>query len=584
MYNFNMSPVPNAILPYRIDMKAPAQGAFNHILNCPADILSLIGRCLSRPDAIAFTSVCTKLFNLRFADTSFGIIDSQRWSRVPDSHEAISSKISLPEWGERAGGRMLRNDAPGFTALTLAFKNKKTASIDTKFWSNLEGCFKNCLSEQNLDEVILRLPKLNRLKKIEIDCTILPKQGIYRLLETMITGLLPISSLSLSKIVETDISSNLFKIMSQFGLLENLMITKTTTPRTFDMLYSNQRVNEIIFPPEIGLLSMLHTLTIKKICVMSLPAELGQLSNLHSLIIDDNRLTSLPTTLGQLTNLRELRLQTDSLIALLPTIGQLSNLQSLTMRNDTLSSLSSELFQLHNLRTLIIQIRHLTSLPAEIGQLSNLHSLTIEDNNLMPLPAEMNQLRHLHNLSMWIFNPALLLGLEQFSDLDLHSLTIEAYGSMGLTALPTGLGQLSKLQSLTIYGEELTSFPAELGRLSNLRSLDISGASQLKVIPPELGQLNNLRILCISGCKLTALPATLGMLSNLQELTLKGSCLTAKSLPDELYQLRQLRSFTIHVSTLTAILLTKLERFESQGVQVHKTGKIATKNVLRKNG
>src|SRR5688572_15634064 len=64
---------------------------------------------------------------------------------------------------------------------------------------------------------------------------------------------------------------------------------------------------------------------------------------------------------------------------------------------------------------------------------------------------------------------------------------------LGLTELPLELWQLSNLQMLYLWGNQLTSVPPEIGRLSNLQELSLS-YNQLTSVPSEIWQLSNLQL------------------------------------------------------------------------------------------
>jgi Leucine-rich repeat (LRR) protein len=81
------------------------------------------------------------------------------------------------------------------------------------------------------------------------------------------------------------------------------------------------------------------------------------------------------------------------------------------------------------------------------------------------------------------------------------------------------IGELSNLQVLYLWGNDLTSLPPEIGQLTNLRELNL-GVNALTSLPPEIGQLVNLQTLDLGGNALTSLPAEIGQLTNLRELNL----------------------------------------------------------------
>jgi internalin A len=119
-----------------------------------------------------------------------------------------------------------------------------------------------------------------------------------------------------------------------------------------------------------------------------------------------------------------------------------------------------------------------------------------------------------------------------------------------LTSLPSEVGTLTNLQSLTLSGDKLMSLPLEIGQLINLTSL-ILFRNQLTSLPAEIGQLTNLRLLALYNNQLTSLPREIGKLINLTSLELYHNQLT--DLPSTIGQLKNLKSLDIRGSQLTSL-------------------------------
>ena len=108
--------------------------------------------------------------------------------------------------------------------------------------------------------------------------------------------------------------------------------------------------------------------------------------------------------------------------------------------------------------------------------------------------------------------------------------------TFGLTGeLPAELGNLSRLETLSLSGSQLTGrIPAALGNLSELQTLSLSGNQLTGEIPTELGNLSSLESLFLYSNQLTGgIPAELGNLSSLESLSLRGNQLTG-GIPVEL--------------------------------------------------
>ncbi|MFI6485715.1 leucine-rich repeat domain-containing protein [Nonomuraea sp. NPDC050663] len=122
--------------------------------------------------------------------------------------------------------------------------------------------------------------------------------------------------------------------------------------------------------------------------------------------------------------------------------------------------------------------------------------------------------------------------------------------SLGLEALPGGLGNLTALTHLHLYGNQLTSLPDGLGNLTNLTHLHLYG-NQLTSLPDSLGNLTALTHLHLDSNQLTSLPDGLGNLTNLTHLHLDLNQLT--SLPEWLGNLTALTTLHIHGNQLTSL-------------------------------
>ena len=121
---------------------------------------------------------------------------------------------------------------------------------------------------------------------------------------------------------------------------------------------------------------------------------------------------------------------------------------------------------------------------------------------------------------------------------------------LGLETLPPEIGQISSLQTLTLYGNQLATLPDSLGQLSSLQKLYLHG-NQLATLPDSLGQISSLQTLTLYGNQLARLPDSLGQLSSLQRLDLDGNQLA--TLPDSLGQLSSLQSLSLFGNQLATL-------------------------------
>lgn len=139
-----------------------------------------------------------------------------------------------------------------------------------------------------------------------------------------------------------------------------------------------------------------------------------------------------------------------------------------------------------------------------------------------------------------------------------------------LTALPSEIGHLTKLQKLDLIGNQLTALPPEIGQLANLRFLDLSD-NQLTALSSKIGQLTNLQSLICIYNQLAALPTEIGQLINLEGLGLSNNPITALS--TEIGQLTRLQYLDLRDNQLTTLpteigQLTNLQYLDLSGNQL----------------
>ncbi len=199
------------------------------------------------------------------------------------------------------------------------------------------------------------------------------------------------------------------------------------------------------FPPEIGSLTSLRSLSLNENPLRSLPPQIGNLERLRKLSIEGNQLRSLPAEIGALGDLRELRLAWNKLNSLPPEIGGLSSLQSLDVSDNQLRSLPSQIGTLRTLQCLDLQINQLRSLPPEIGALNKLVWINLSNNQLTSVPPEIGALDNL----VW-------LKLDQNQ----------------LRSLPREIGAMKKLIELDLRKNQLHFLPPEIGAMDSLQTLD----------------------------------------------------------------------------------------------------------------
>lgn len=103
----------------------------------------------------------------------------------------------------------------------------------------------------------------------------------------------------------------------------------------------------------------------------------------------------------------------------------------------------------------------------------------------------------------------------------LKSLYIQ--GTVNLNAhnfsLPEEIGELAKLQKLTLLNVPLATFPDWIGKLTNLTYLMVR-SNDVTEIPPFIKNLKKLHTLRVENCELKSIPEELKQLSNLRIVSL----------------------------------------------------------------
>ena len=126
---------------------------------------------------------------------------------------------------------------------------------------------------------------------------------------------------------------------------------------------------------------------------------------------------------------------------------------------------------------------------------------------------------------------------------DLHELKqLSITGT--ISSVPSCIGHLNTLCSLTVNSTRLKSLPESLGNLSNLTSLAISWCSTLKSFPSSMQNLPHLTNVTLTECSFESLPSGIEYLKEVTELDL-SNCYNLKSLPESMGNLSKLTSLNL---------------------------------------
>ncbi len=273
----------------------------------------------------------------------------------------------------------------------------------------------------------------------------------------------------------------------------------------------------------------------------TIPRNKDKLIRLTVLQLFDEQLTNLPKEIGNLSNLRDLRLKRNALVELPKEIGSLKNLEYLSLGSNNLRELPKELGNLKKLRGLWIGRNKFSEVPKIVWRLRSLTGLSLADNNFMKLPKEISSLKNLRILNI-SRNKFEVLPAEIGNLVNLRRLDINYADS--LISLPKAIGNLTNLEYLILYENNIRELPKEIGDLSNLKSL-YCRFRKLIEIPKEIGKLENLISLKLILDSNTKIPKEISRLKNLKILSIPSSSLSESDFPEEIGDLTNLISLDI---------------------------------------
>lgn len=196
----------------------------------------------------------------------------------------------------------------------------------------------------------------------------------------------------------------------------------------------------------------------------------------------------------------------------------IQNVESLWISGcNTIATPPNSLFESEQLEKLVIaHCSRLVELPISVGAHKKLLRLDLRGcENLKKLPNSI-QMESLVDLRILNFPK-----LDTFSEIngDMYSLSELAIQSNGITELPSSIGNLSALKSLSLVGcEHLASLPKSLCNLNNLRWLCLCGCNKLEKLPENIGDLQELEELDARETAISQLPLSTTKLGKLNTL------------------------------------------------------------------
>ena len=284
-----------------------------------------------------------------------------------------------------------------------------------------------------------------------------------------------------------------------------------------------------------------------------IPAAIGLLDTLFSFNLSRNDLSGpIPPSIGRLTRLRNLSLRSNEQLdgPLPPEMGNMTGLNYVDLSNTALSGpLPGTLANLTGLRfyhsrTALCVPRSLAAWYETLGNSDPLPCI--------PRTADRDVLVALYNKTggpewtrqqNWLSEASLNTWYGILTDPEGYVTEIFMPWNNMTDSLPPELGNLGRLEVLSLYGNDLTGrIPPEIGKLTKVRELSLSGNELEGPIPPEIGGMISVDTMWLSGNNLSGpIPAEFGNLVNLEQLALFENELSGP-LPAEFGNLRKLKT------------------------------------------
>ncbi len=286
-------------------------------------------------------------------------------------------------------------------------------------------------------------------------------------------------------------------------------------------------------PDWLGWLDRLEHLRLVRVAIPTLPAALGALEALKTLALSSRSLAELPDAIGELSQLTTLELNElvsgcDALESLPESLGRCARLERLHVCHGGLRALPDSVTDCEQLEEL-----HLDGLPladpqrtlVQLTALPRLARLSMVSSGLKRLPEQLasceglTDVRIIDEFASHAQAAQVICSLPNLEHLDLSR--------FALASLPPAFANLVKLRSLryetprttTVLSPELLF--VSLARLPHFQELTIDDiAGHWVELPASIGELSRLERLTLTSVAFGKLPSEIGRLHNLRLLHL----------------------------------------------------------------
>lgn len=205
------------------------------------------------------------------------------------------------------------------------------------------------------------------------------------------------------------------------------------------------------------------------------------IKDFERLSITEQELISISPKITFLKKLKELSLSNNNLSTLPKSLSELVTLEKIELKNNLFEEIPDVLFELKYLKRLNIGDK-IKEISPKIGQLKSLESLTIGHVGIELVPKEIQELKELWflcidktNYQYNKENKVLIHNLEEWFNIlgELPKLEFLSLTGCALSQIPKNIKYLKNLNILHLYGNEISHIPDEVFELSNLKELDL---------------------------------------------------------------------------------------------------------------
>ena len=315
-------------------------------------------------------------------------------------------------------------------------------------------------------------------------------------------------------------------------------------------------------PESWKVLKKLEVLTLTRTGIVSIPTWIGELDSLVQLEISDGVLRgAIPKEIWHMKSLKRLYLPRNGLSSInIPDSGRVVPIGSLNIENNRIEEIPEEVAQRMFGNpggtgfTIRAKNNRLRSIPVALLNRTDAYSLGVRGNLIYCEGPPSEDIQQLIMRAGTKIN-----GLDR-QDCSYLSLNEGEYQFLREFAEINQIPEPPELLDRTTTDGRITEFtyfgdfhtvPASIAHLDSLLELKLSTENLLS-LPDEIGQLKELRSLTLWGTgQLTSLPESIGELTNLETLSLHNTGLT--HLPERIGELTNLKVLEIQNANLTTL-------------------------------